>query len=263
MKVDHDGRISAATETIRRFGLTSLEPAAQACAALRADEPIDVAVLGQFKSGKSSLLNSLLGQAVFPVGVVPVTSVITRAVAGPTRIAHVTHLDGTVEEVPAERLAEFVTEAGNPANRRQVAVVDVVCPAMREWPGLRLVDTPGLGSMFGHNSEATRAWMPHVAVALVTISAERPFSEEDRRLVAVARQTAPRVVAILSKVDLLTEPELAEVTAFLDRGLKGSFGTVIPIVPFSSRAEPERWARRLQGDVLRSWWSAELCGRRI
>ena len=190
MKVDHDGRISAATETIRRFGLTSLEPAAQACAALRADEPIDVAVLGQFKSGKSSLLNSLLGQAVFPVGVVPVTSVITRAVAGPTRIAHVTHLDGTVEEVPAERLAEFVTEAGNPANRRQVAVVDVVCPAMREWPGLRLVDTPGLGSMFGHNSEATRAWMPHVAVALVTISAERLSGNLDP--VIVLRDAADR-----------------------------------------------------------------------
>src|SRR5262249_34375042 len=119
-----------------------------------------------------------------------------------------------------------------------------------EWPGVRLVDTPGLGSMFAHNTEVTRTWMPNMAVALVTVSVERPLSQEDRRLVAEARQTAPRVIVVLTKVDLLTETELQEVAAFLDGRLHESSGDVIPVLPFSSRVEPERWVRQLHEAVF-------------
>jgi GTP-binding protein EngB required for normal cell division len=240
-----------AAALVRRFGLTSLAPTLRACEALSGDEPIDVAALGQFKSGKSSLLNAVLGEPAFPVGAVPVTAVVTRAAAGPTRVARVTRLDGGVEEAALDRLRDFVTEAGNPGNRRGVAVADAFTPAMGDWPGLRLVDTPGLGSVLTHNSEATRAWMPNAAVALVTVSAERPLSDEDRRLVAEARQTAPRVVVVLTKVDLLTEAERVEVAEFLDRALREGFGDAIPILPFSTRAEPERWVRQFRETVLR------------
>src|SRR5262249_49398334 len=151
-------------------------------------------------SGKSSLLNAVLGEAVFPVGAVPVTAVITRAASGLERVIRVTHQDGSVEEAALSRLAEVVTQAGNPGNARKGAAAGGLPPAPRDWPGLRLVDTPGLGSVLIHNTEATRAWMPNVAVALVTISAERPLSDEDRRLVAEARETAPRAVVVLTKV---------------------------------------------------------------
>jgi predicted GTPase len=243
-------QLRALAEVVGRFGLTSLRPTLGACEALSGDDPLDLAVLGQFKSGKSSLLNAVLGEAVFPVGVVPVTTVITRAAAGQGRVVRVTHLEGTVEEVAPDRVAEFVTEAGNPGNRRRVAVVDVLTPAVRDWPGVRLVDTPGLGSVFAHNTEATRAWMPNVAVALVAVSAERPLSDEDRRLVAEARQTAPRVVVVLTKVDLLTEAELGEVAAFLGGALRETFGDTVPVLPFSTRADPGRWVRQLREAVL-------------
>jgi GTP-binding protein EngB required for normal cell division len=245
------GQLAVVAEVARRLGLASLQPAVRACEALSGDEPIDVAVLGQFKSGKSSFLNAVLREALFPVGALPVTAVITRAVPGSQLVARVTHLDGSAEEIAPARLSEFVTEAGNPGNRRQVAVVDVFTPAMRDWPGVRLVDTPGLGSVFAHNTETTRTWMPNVAVALVTVSADRPLSDEDRRLVAEARKTAPRVVVVLTKVDLLTDAERAEVAEFLDRTLRESFHAAIPVLPFSSRVEPERWVHLFRQSVLR------------
>jgi hypothetical protein len=96
-------------------------------------------------------------------------------------VVRVRHLDGQTCDISRARIGDFVTEAGNPKNRRQVAVVDVFTPTMAGWPGIRVVDTPGLGSVYAHNTEATRAWMPNVAVALVTVSAERPLSDEDRR----------------------------------------------------------------------------------
>jgi GTP-binding protein EngB required for normal cell division len=244
------GQLTVVADIVRQFGLTSLHATVRACEVLSGDDPIDVAVLGQFKSGKSSLLNTVLGEAVFPVGAVPVTAVVTRTAAGPERVVRVTYLNGAVEEVAPARLAEFVTEAGNPGNRQQVAVVDVFTPAMRDWPGVRLVDTPGLGSVLVHNTEATRSWMPNVAVALVTVSAERPLSEEDRRLVGEARQTAPRVVVLLTKVDLLMGAEFEEVATFLDRALQESFRDTVPVLPFSSRVEPERYASQLREAVL-------------
>jgi len=251
MSTEGNGQPAVAADVVRRFGLTALEPALRACEVLSGEEPpLDVAVLGQFKSGKSSLFNAVLDEVMFPVGAVPVTAVITRVAAGPERVVRVTYLDGATEEIEVARMAEFVTEAGNPQNRRHVAVVDVFTPAMSRWPGVRLVDTPGLGSVHAHNTEATRAWMPNVAVALVTVSAERPLSDEDRRLVAEARQTAPRVVVVLTKVDLLSETERAEVTAFLDRSLHEHFGQGVPVLPFSCRTERERWVRQLHDAVL-------------
>jgi GTP-binding protein EngB required for normal cell division len=244
-------RLEGVAEVVRGFHLTSLAPSLRACEALAdEDAPLDVAVLGQFKSGKSSLLNAVLGETIFPVGAVPVTAVITRAAAGPQRKLRVTYLDESVEETAPSGLAELVTEASNPGNQRRIAVVDVFTPAMAELPGLRLVDTLGLGSVFVHNSEATRAWMPNVAVALVTVSSDRPLSEEDRRLLTEACQTAPRVVVVLTKVDLLGEAELAEVMAFLNAALAESFGAALPVLPFSSRVDVERYVGLLQEAVF-------------
>jgi predicted GTPase len=73
-------KLRVVADIIQCFQLTALQPALNACEKLIADDaPLDVAVLGQFKSGKSSLLNALLGEPVFPVGALPVTAVITRA----------------------------------------------------------------------------------------------------------------------------------------------------------------------------------------
>jgi GTP-binding protein EngB required for normal cell division len=240
------------TEAIRRFKLTSLEPGVRVCLTLANDEtPLDVAVLGQFKSGKSSLLNALVGNDLLPIGVVPVTAVVTRLVAGPALTARVRDQDGRPESIAPERIAEFVTEALNPGNCRRVAVVDVEVPALAELRGLRLVDTPGLGSTFAHNTQATKDWLPSVAAALVVVSADRPLSNDERLLIAEVRQLAPRVWVILSKIDLLDIQQQAEVTAFLQSQLHESFGNELPVIPFSVRRDREQSVGRLRTEVLR------------
>ena len=61
------------------FNLETLRPQVQACERLIADTlKVDVAVFGRFKAGKSSFLNHLLSKSILPVGVVPVTAVVTR-----------------------------------------------------------------------------------------------------------------------------------------------------------------------------------------
>ena len=87
MTAERNDQLPVVAEIVRRFALTSLQPSVRACEALSGDEPIDLAALGQFKSGKSSLLNAVLGEAVFPVGVLPLTAVITRAGQHPASLA--------------------------------------------------------------------------------------------------------------------------------------------------------------------------------
>ncbi|HVT30405.1 MAG TPA: dynamin family protein [Lacipirellulaceae bacterium] len=248
--VNFVSQIKVLSRIVQRFALTSLEPAVSACKSLSSKEPIELAVVGQFKSGKSSLLNVVLGDELLPVGVLPVTAVVTRVAAGTRTIVCVTHLDDEVEEIEPVRLADFVTEAGNSQNWRQVSTVDVFTPAMRDFLGIRLVDTPGLGSVFAHDTATTRAWMPHLAVILVAVSADRPLSDEDLQLITDARQSAPRVAIVLTKVDLLTDAEREQVTAFLDRTLHDRLHVHLPVLPFSSRVDTERWLRQLREGIL-------------
>ncbi|MBW7904894.1 MAG: dynamin family protein [Phycisphaerae bacterium] len=244
--------LDAVAQVAERFALRSLQPSLAACRELAEhDAPLDVAVLGQFKSGKSSLLNALVGSELLPVGVLPVTTVVTRLSAGKQCAARVTYLDGRVEPIAVEAIADFVAETRNPANRRQVACVDLQTPAWSEFDGLRLVDTPGLGSILSHNTQSTQEWLPHVAVALVVISADRPLADEDRRLLTEVRRHAPRVAIILSKVDLLSESQRVEVEAFVREGLRREqVGDGTPILPFSTRTQTQHWKHRLSSELL-------------
>lgn len=236
---------------IEEFKLESLQPAFRACESLTSDAAyLDVAVLGQFKSGKSSLLNAILQRELFPVSTLPATAVITRTAAGTGDEVMVQFLDGSKQKIPLEEIGDYVTETKNPHNNRNVAVVDVLTPAMKAWPGVRLVDTPGLGSVFHHNTEATRAWLPNVAVALVAVSSDRPLSDEDARLIEEARKIAGRVFMVLTKVDLLTADEQAQMVKFVENSLLQKLGTSFPVIPFSIRSDRERWYRQLREKVL-------------
>ena len=138
-------------------------------------------VVGEFKRGKSTLVNALLGVEVLPTGVLPLTAVMTEVVHGQAG-ATVAGLDGTRVDVGLDDVARFVTEAGNPGNERGVDRVEVRVPAPLLSTGLVLVDTPGLGSIHLHNTEVGRASLLEADGAIVLLSADEPLSDEERQL---------------------------------------------------------------------------------
>ena len=162
-------------EICDQFHIVSLNRQIEACKnLLQQDQLIDVAILGQFKSGKSSFLNSLIGKPILPVGVIPVTTTITRLQYGKRERAIVRHFDGREIEVDIAAIGEFTSEAKNPANQKNVEVVDLELPSLEKYAGLRLVDTPGLGSIFKYHMETSENWLPEVGTALLAISSDRP-----------------------------------------------------------------------------------------
>ena len=123
MGMDLSGTVERVESIRRKFGVESLAPQLAACREMLTDGGVvDVAVLGQFKAGKSSFLNCLIGGAIVPVDVLPSTAVVTRIGYGPRERVTVHGNAGEPFEIPWARLAEFVTERGNPANEKRVAV---------------------------------------------------------------------------------------------------------------------------------------------
>jgi GTP-binding protein EngB required for normal cell division len=235
-----------------RFGILSLNRDIEACEnLLTEDRIIDVALLGQFKAGKSSFINSLIGSDVLPVGVIPVTTVITRLYYDPKPGAIVTDFDGTATGVDIQEVDRFISEEQNPANEKNVEVVDIALPAMSRYPGLRLVDTPGLGSAFTYNTETSREWLPEVGAAIVAVSSDRPLSENDLNLLRDLARYTPKIVLLLTKADLLSEAQQDEMIRFFSNTLKREINRELPVYLYSIRWNTELW---------KSWMDAFLLG---
>src|SRR6266542_2480225 len=81
------------------------------------EELFNVVVVGEFKRGKTTFVNALLGAEVLPAAVVPLTSIVTAVTWGPEARAEVVFRDGRTEPVKANALSHFVTERENPGNR--------------------------------------------------------------------------------------------------------------------------------------------------
>jgi GTP-binding protein EngB required for normal cell division len=243
----HDETLAGMTRICETFGLEALRPQLQACAeAMQSQGVVDIAILGQFKAGKSSFMNSLAGADVLPVGVLPVTAVVTRLDHGEANRALVKFLDGGTRICSLDELPGYVTERDNPENVKQVASVEVTLQSLAPFRGIRFVDTPGLGSVFAHNTQASLDWLPKVGGALVAIAVNQPLGEQDLKLIQAVSRHTPEVTLLLTKADLVTPDELSAIIAFIGQQAARHLPHKLRILATSTRPgfEPLREAVR-------------------
>ena len=180
-----------------------------------------VACIGQFKRGKSSVLNALVGDSVLPTGVVPVTTVPTIVRYGSHAAARVRfEAAGGWTDIPVKSVDEYVSEEKNPENAKHVAALEIFVPSPLLATGMCFVDTPGLGSVFTGNTAATQAFIPHIDAALVVIGADPPLAGEELVLVEAVAQHVQDLIITVNKADRTTDAERAEAVAFARRQLE-------------------------------------------
>ena len=136
----------------------------------------NLVVLGQFKRGKTSLINALLGSEILPTAVVPLTSIATILKYGETFNIKVYFKDGRVIETEPASLTQYVTEKGNPRNEKDVQEVVITYPSSYLKDGVRLIDTPGVGSVYEHNTDVAYQYLPKSDAALFLFSVDQPVS---------------------------------------------------------------------------------------
>ncbi|MBQ9060251.1 MAG: dynamin family protein [Firmicutes bacterium] len=186
-------------------------------------QEMTLAVIGQFKRGKTSLVNRILGRDILPVGIVPITAAVTRiryqrpaavdaADAGPAadKTARVWFQNGLCEEVPAEDLHSYISEQENRNNERGVAEVELETDADFLKDGLVLVDTPGVGSVHENNSRSAYDFARESDGVIFMLSVDSPINQIEIDFLRDTQRFAGKFYFVVNKIDIIDEEELQE-----------------------------------------------------
>jgi GTP-binding protein EngB required for normal cell division len=194
--------LASLAEAAELLGVAEVADLAAEAAGRLAALRLEVAVVGEFKRGKSSLINALVGREVLPVGVLPLTAAPTVLEDGEEGLV-VEFADGRQEHHRLDRLAGFVAEESNPGNALGVARVIARLHTPLLDAGVRLVDTPGVGSVHEHNTRSTDAYLPSLDAAVLVTSADPPISKAERGFLERVLEHAVRLFVVLNKADYL------------------------------------------------------------
>jgi GTPase SAR1 family protein len=176
-----------------------------------ADPAFHVFVIGEFKQGKSSLVNALLNAPVCPVDDDIATSVPTAVRFGDPPAAAVLFDPGgdtadptrepIREAIAVDQVASYVTESADIGGERRISSVEVSLPRKLLSDGLVIVDTPGVGGLGSAHSAATIGALPMADAVVFVSDASQEFTGPELEFLQTARRMCPNVVCVLTKID--------------------------------------------------------------
>ena len=201
---------------------------------------VRILVVGEFKQGKSMLVNALVNAPICPIDDDISTSV-------PTVVRYAHHPSATLirgawgggdadereerVQVPIEQIASHVSEAGNPGNHAGLKYAEAGIPRDILADGLELVDTPGVGGLGSVHGSATMAMLPSADAILLVSDAAAEYSRPELEFLRQAALACPNVACVLTKIDLYPRWQwIAE----LDRRHLRTAGIDAELLPVSS-----------------------------
>lgn len=223
-KFDLAGMLRALSEAAKDKGDTTGEKIRDLFVRL-AEDRFNLAVVGRFGRGKSSLMNALIGVERLPTGILPLTSVITTVVYGSAEKA-IIHYEGRhlSTDIPLDELPEFITQQANPGNVRGVRTAEIQLPAEILRRGFHFIDTPGLGSAIAENTRTTESFLPEADAMVVVTSYDSPLSEEEFAVLRMATRYDRHVFMVLNKQDTVTQAQREEGIAYVNEQLQRVLG---------------------------------------
>ncbi|HRF95538.1 MAG TPA: dynamin family protein, partial [Aggregatilineales bacterium] len=161
-----------------------------------------VVIIGEFNAGKSTFVNSLLGEDVLPTGITPTTEMIELIRYNPTANLKPTTRDDSI----------------------------------REWThpntggdGVAIVDTPGTGSVFQRHEKVAKEFLHRSDLVIFLLSAKRAFAETERLYMEMAKNYGKKMILVVNQIDLLQPNEQAQVRRFIEQQVKEYLG-ISPLI---------------------------------
>lgn len=188
----------------------------------RYEEPFRLAIVGEFKAGKSTLINALLGRpGLVPEGATPTTGAVTEIWWGEEERGEV--LDGAGKQVFAGTLQDAVrfadqrsTEGKKVSGQGARVILRIASDFLRN---LVILDTPGLGANT-RDDKVTLDSLHLADAAILVVNGLQPGGEDSLTLSERLRTTQRKLVTVVTRIDLTTNPSDA-----LDAA-KTAFGAV-------------------------------------
>ncbi|KAF7804755.1 putative transmembrane GTPase FZO-like, chloroplastic [Senna tora] len=176
------------------------------------DEPFLLVIVGEFNSGKSTVINALLGQRYLNEGVIPTTNEIT----------FLRYMEVGFEEQRCERHPDGQYICYLPA------------PILKE---MTVVDTPGTNVILQRQQRLTEEFVPRADLLVFVISADRPLTGSEVAFLRYSQQWKKKVVFVLNKSDIYQNPdELEAAMAFIKDNVKKLLNTEdVILFPVSAR----------------------------
>ena len=202
-----------------------------------AEGGVRVLIVGEFKQGKSQLVNALVNATVCPVDDDIATAVPTLVKHGPETTVTLVREAGPelqrteTTSVPVERLADHVSEAGNPGNKARLTRAEVTLPRKLLASGLVLVDTPGVGGLGSAHGAATMSALPTADAVVLVSDASQEYTAPELEFLQAAMKLCPTVGCVVTKTDLY--PRWRQIVE-LDDGHLARAGIDTTIHPVSS-----------------------------
>ena len=150
--------------------------------------PLTIAVMGEFSSGKSSLVNALFRARVAPTGVLPTTSTINLFRRGDVSRARVHFRDGTITVLDEPQIAPFLHELDEQSAPR-IRHVEIE----RDGEVIKnasIVDTPGLNALDAFHEEVARGFIDEADAIVWVFSATRGGAASELGMLQELREGA-------------------------------------------------------------------------
>lgn len=173
-----------------------------------------VGIMGEFKRGKSTVINALLGQAVVPADILPCSATLNYIRWNPEKNAEIHFKDGSTQTVAVEELTNYVTKI-TAESEEMAATVDyavVHYPCMFCQNGVQIVDTPGLNDD-ERMTEISERVIPTLDAIIMVISVDSPFSQSEAEFVRNKVMTSDlgRIIFVVNKIDHIDEDDVDRV----------------------------------------------------
>jgi len=220
-----------------------------------------VVMLGETSSGKSTLINGLLGTKILSTGSVPTTGAITEIIVSQEQNTPAFEKITKQAEIISSTQNEFMelTQQHDETLKRLRVISSCRYP---ELNGMRLFDTPGYGSLVEDHDDILKEFLPNSDVVIYVVSYRKGFQEADSKFITLMKdliaETTDIIVVINRCPDSVSETDsrIREIEKYvgdlLNEECSFAYVSAIPAMdeqPILPEGE-DLW--RKVGDVLQS-----------
>lgn len=204
-----------------------------------------IILIGGFSSGKSALLNRLVGRSLFRENQGPETAVPAEISWAPSDSAAIVYDDGSTQA------ADIATVTDNPPANCAFIAITADVPFLKERPGLVLVDFPGFDSNIDAHNKAIGSYLQKGSAFILLVPAKSGgLTESDKKFVREASNYPQNLACLISKSDLVTGQQCEDIKAYTQSGIVDIYGTDINLESISVLPTEDQYFENKVGVVI-------------